>query len=342
MVKIRRFKKLIKEDASSNPYLTQPIKKVEQDIYDSMAKIMNQKKLDLRKLYSRNIENSGLTIPLNKLNTDIVVDVDGKKETINPAQIASYCEYVKSQAMADPDIGVIISRFQKPLLWTLSPDLSTAACDGIRIVFNPVFAQKLLSMGAANFKKNRDPKKVQSSSEKNIAVAKFFLYVLMHEAYHSLYRHIEAAEMKEETSEGKNHLLSNIAMDAEINRDIENQFMQFAGCTNALDGVFDPRFPNETWSEIFDAYYYKNMTPPEHEELSEHWADPPIKIKPKEQRETDSSKISEAELRIEDQNEIQAIITKVIIKLWNKLKKVQKKVQMFLRILNLMIKIILI
>ena len=288
MVKIRRFKKLIKEGMESIP-----IKKREYDIYDTMAKLINQKKLDLQKLYSHNLENSGITIPLHKLNAELIVDTnDGKKIKINPAEIASYCEYVKTQAISDNNIGIIISKFQKPLLWTLSERISTAACDGLRIVFNPVFAYKLISMGKDDFLNNRakgDSKKYQSNRERNQAVSKYFLYVLMHEAYHALYRHIEAGELKEETSEGKNAELANVAMDAEINRDIERQFMQFSGCTNTLNGVFDPRFPVENWEEIFDAYFYKNMELPAHEESSndQNWSEPKVKIKPKEQREMD-------------------------------------------------------
>ena len=288
MIKIKKHKK-INEDNYTDFNIDKSYIK---SINDTLDTLITQKKINLKKLYSKSLANSGITIPLHKLNVPIIVDVDGRKEEIIPAQIASYCEMAKNIAMGDSDIGVIISKFQKPILWTLNPGISTAACDGIRIVFNPIFAQKLIAQGSAGMKEQLKSKSM-NTQQKHLAISKYFLFVLMHEAYHSLYRHMESAERKEETMGGKNHELANVAMDAEINRDIENQFPQYKGCTNAINGILDSRFPVEVWQDIFDAYYYKNTPPPAHEdekqfeenELEKNQDNKDKKIKPKEQRQ---------------------------------------------------------
>lgn len=294
MVKIK-IKKPKKINEANNITDLEIDKSYIKSIEDTLGTLISQKKINLEKLYSKSLTNSGITIPLHKLNVPIIVDIDGRKEEIIPGQIASYCEMAKNIAMGDEEIGIIISKFQKPILWTLSPSISTAACDGIRIVFNPIFAQKLIAQGSAGIKDKLKSTNM-TSQQKHIAISKYFLFVLMHEAYHSLYRHMEAAERKEETMENKNHDLANIAMDAEINRDIENQFPQYKGCTNAINGILDPRFPVEAWQDIFDAYYYKNTTPPAHEEEKqfeenklEKNQNNDKKIKPKEQRIQDGS-----------------------------------------------------
>jgi len=40
----------------------------------------------------------------------------------------------------------------------------------------------------------------------------------------------------------------------------------FQGVTKTLGGMFDSRFPSETWEVIFDAYYSGNANPPEPEQ----------------------------------------------------------------------------
>ncbi|MBO6271502.1 hypothetical protein J6O48_01840 [bacterium] len=86
--------------------------------------------------------------------------------------------------------------------------------------------------------------------------SKYIIFILCHEIYHQIYRHREAAERKTETANGNNHFLANIAMDVEINRDLERQFPSiFNNVTEEIGGCFDTRFPSETWEPIFDAYY---------------------------------------------------------------------------------------
>ena len=232
------------------------------------GRLMKQKDIDIRKLYGKTMDNSGYHIPLAKMNVPIKVKVtdtitgNTHEEEVIPAEIAAFCDMAKTNAMSQQHIGTILQRFPKPVIWSFKVD--TAASDGVRIAFNPIFAQQLIYQGKQQVKDALASGKRMSGDERTIRMARLFLFVLVHEAYHQIYRHREQAERKPETQGGSNHNLANIAMDAEINRDIEKQIPQwFAGATAETNGIFDTRFRMEPWQDIFDAYFYKKLEPPQ-------------------------------------------------------------------------------
>lgn len=232
------------------------------------GRLMKQKDIDIRKLYGKTMENSGYHIPLAKMNVPIKVKVtdtitgNTHEEEVIPAEIAAFCDMAKTNAMSQQHLGTILQRFPKPVIWSFKVD--TAASDGVRIAFNPIFAQQLIYQGKQQVKDALASGKRMSGDERTTRMARLFLFVLVHEAYHQIYRHREQAERKPETQGGSNHNLANIAMDAEINRDIEKQIPQwFAGATAETNGIFDTRFRMEPWQDIFDAYFYKKLEPPQ-------------------------------------------------------------------------------
>ena len=186
----------------------------------------------------------------------------------------------------------VLGEFFKGIIWTFR--VSTAATDGIRIYFNPLFANKLLSLcgPAASAKRDELIKKgVDIRNKKNgfdmlFETSKCFLFVLIHECYHQLYRHIESEKHKDETRNAPPsiHDLANVCQDIEINRDIEIQFPEFAGCTKMSEGQWEAeKYPNEIWSEIFDDKYANGetvMPPPV-------MAQPPGQDGPEQQGEDD-------------------------------------------------------
>lgn len=233
------------------------------------GRLMKQKSIDLRKLYKgATMKDMGYSIPVSKMRVPVKVKItdaitgEQTEEEIIPAEIASFCEMAKTQAASTRELGPILGRFNKPILWSFNID--TAASDGVRIAFNPVFAEQLLYKGKGQVKELMSQGKRMSQSDRVITMARLVLYVICHEAYHQIYRHREQAERKTETQGGKNHQLANIAMDAEINRDLEKQIPKyFAGATEECDGIFDDRFRMEPWQIIFDAYFYNKVSTPQ-------------------------------------------------------------------------------
>ena len=246
----------------------------QQELTDLWGRLMNQKSLNLRKLYKgKTMQDMGYSIPISKMRVPVKVKItdaitgEQTEEEIVPAQIAAFCEMAKTEASTTRELGPILGRFNKPILWSFNID--TAASDGVRIAFNPIFAEQLLYKGKAQVRKLIDDSKKNnkplnlSNADRIIKMARLVLYVICHEAYHQIYRHREQAERKKETQGGQNHQLANIAMDAEINRDIEKQIPKyFAGATEECDGIFDDRFRMEPWDIIFDAYYSGEVSIP--------------------------------------------------------------------------------
>ncbi len=232
------------------------------------GRLMKKKSIDIRKLYKgKTMADMGMAIPVAKMRvpvkvkiTDAITGVQTEEEIV-PAEIAQFCEMAKTQAASTRELGPILGRFNKPILWTFNID--TAASDGVRIAFNPIFAEQLLYKGKGQVKEMLAQGKRMSSNDRIITMARLVLYVICHEAYHQIYRHREQAERKTETQGGKNHQLANIAMDAEINRDLEKQIPKyFAGATAECEGIFDDRFRMEPWQLIFDAYFYNKVSTP--------------------------------------------------------------------------------
>ena len=273
-IKIKTNKKRVYEAAPSLSHHTVKLdvkmkspEERQRELNDLWGRLIKQKNIDIRKLYSETMNNSGYSIPLAKMNVPIKVKVtdaitgNTHEEEIIPAEIAAFCDMAKATAMTDKQLGVILQRFPKPVIWSFNVD--TAASDGVRIAFNPIFAQQLIYQGKQILSDEIASGKRLNGTDRITHMAGLFLFVLVHEAYHQIYRHREQAERKPETQGGKNHTLANIAMDAEINRDIEKQIpVWFAGATAKTGGIFDTRFRMEPWQDIFDAYFYKKLEQP--------------------------------------------------------------------------------
>lgn len=270
------------------------------------GRLMKQKDIDIRKLYGKTMENSGYHIPLAKMNVPIKVKVtdtitgNTHEEEVIPAEIAAFCDMAKTNAMSQQHLGTILQRFPKPVIWSFKVD--TAASDGVRIAFNPIFAQQLIYQGKQQVKDALASGKRMSGDERTTRMARLFLFVLVHEAYHQIYRHREQAERKPETQGGSNHNLANIAMDAEINRDIEKQIPQwFAGATAESNGIFDTRFRMEPWQDIFDAYFYKKLEPPQ--QTNPNPINQNNSSQPQSDSEDDSSSSSSSSSSSQNQNQ---------------------------------------
>lgn len=240
----------------------------QRELQSLWGRLMKKKEVDIRKLYKgKTMKDMGYSIPVAKMRvpvkvkiTDAITGVETEEEII-PAEIAQFCEMAKTQAASTRELAPILGRFNKPILWSFNID--TAASDGVRIAFNPIFAEQLLYKGKSQVKDMLAQGKRMSSNDRVITMARLVLYVICHEAYHQIYRHREQAERKTETQGGKNHQLANIAMDAEINRDLEKQIPKyFAGATAECEGIFDDRFRMEPWQLIFDAYFYNKVSTP--------------------------------------------------------------------------------
>ena len=169
------------------------------------GRLMKQKSIDLRKLYKgATMKDMGYSIPVSKMRvpvkvkiTDAITGEQIEKEIV-PEQIATFCEMAKTEASMTKELGPILGRFNKPILWSFNID--TAASDGVRIAFNPIFAEQLLYKGKAQVKKliddckkNNEPLNM-TRSDRIIGMARLVLYVICHEAYHQIYRHREQAE----------------------------------------------------------------------------------------------------------------------------------------------------
>lgn len=155
----------------------------------------------------------------------------------------------------------VIGSFFTEIVWTFRCD--TAMTDGIRLFFNPIFANELISKGGYAAKEEVD-KSGKKFYPVDFPTFKLFLFVVTHEVYHQIYRHIEQAQHKTETANGKNHMLANISMDIEINRDIEIQWPEFAGATVESDGCWEAdKYKQEIWTLIFDDKYKNGEQPDE-------------------------------------------------------------------------------
>ena len=253
------------------------------DIANSVLQIKARRYEDLKKIYKRTMADYMSTkdingVPLGKVRTLVKCNAKdlqtGKKyvKEIIPATTIQFCEKVKLQAERKGNLGIILKYFNKPIIWTWN--VPTAASDGVRIAFNPLFADQLLDAGyegIQNVMQQRMENNLPPLDKDAVSLyaSRLFIFVLVHEAFHQIYRHREQAAKKPETENGKNHRLANIAMDAEINRDIERHVtpsstkidFDFKGATELAGGVYDSRFEQETWDLIFDAYY-NGMEPP--------------------------------------------------------------------------------
>lgn len=191
-----------------------------------------------------------------------ITNVETGEVTVRNMSISKFVERYNSIAEQYMKMGkyAVIGEFYDELIWTFRVD--TAATDGIRIYFNPIFVWELISKcGPLAEAKQQDLKKQGvNTKDPNVfdpvfEVAKGFIFVIIHECYHQLYRHIEQSKRKKETRNPTPgiHRLANISMDDEINRDIEAQFDEFDGITKLIEGCIEKEeYPHEIWMDIFD------------------------------------------------------------------------------------------
>lgn len=171
----------------------------------------------------------------------------------------------------------VIGKFYDKIIWTFT--IPTAATDGVRLFFNPIFVKEVTDKGGEAAKaaamelqkKGIDwrNKNNEAKFDVHFEVAKYFIFIIMHECYHMIYRHVEQSKRKKETATGGKyiHWLANTSMDIEINRDIEKQWPEFEGCTVATEGWFKPEYGNKVWTVIFDERFAAKEQPKEGEQF---------------------------------------------------------------------------
>lgn len=193
-----------------------------------------------------------------------------KTVTVNLEKIVSRCNLAVQLLFKNGKYAALADFFNEV---EFTFQVATACTDGIRIFFNPLFVNELIMQGGphamAMMHEYKAKGKKMTQAEFDLIAFRPFFFVLIHEIYHQVYRHIEQSKFKEETRNGQNHQLANVSMDAEINRDIEIQFPEFAGITEETGGIYmAERFPVEVWQQIFDELYKNNEFPDEEQEYT--------------------------------------------------------------------------
>ena len=190
----------------------------------------------------------------------------------------------------------VVGKCYDKIYWTIQEDVDTACTDGVHLFFNPLFARQLIQLAQDNMTKEKNKiesegqnysdvlKKRKESSIFGLSVSlkeyftfessKYFLFVIMHECYHMLYRHIEQAKRKKETANTTSkyiHWLANSSMDLEINRDIEFQWPEFKGCAKESEGCWEWNKYGEKdqWAFIFDERFKNKEEQPDNSSRKE-------------------------------------------------------------------------
>lgn len=183
----------------------------------------------------------------NFSNAEYAVGPDGK--VYRTKDIINWVDYAIS-LLSKVDYDIASKYLSKlPIYYGFSVD--TMATDGKRILINPGFVQWLLdALGGKN--------------PTGIA------FVLMHEIYHNLFMHM--AREQAQKDKYPNHELANCAQDYEINYVIANHNMikgKDGSLKNAfnpetvqkINGLYDERFKDNTWEEIYDILEAEGYTP---------------------------------------------------------------------------------
>ena len=185
-----------------------------------------------------------------------IEDKNGKIKTINPRKIASLCKSFLDLMRTNKDTEWLSPFIAKNIIW--STECKTFFTDGIRIVANPYFAAVLINQGQSDARKQKD-EIYNKFSDFNRAVdaereiiSKYFQYVIVHEAYHMVYQHIRRSLLKIGKGTKYEREIANIAMDMEINRDIEAQYQKYSGATKTLEGIWYEDYINKHTGKPFD------------------------------------------------------------------------------------------
>lgn len=219
------------------------IKKAE-ELYDRIANGLGIANTEINKRYKDNHSHSVNSIDVSKIDEVVCVDpLTNTKVNVPCKKVANLAEIYKNDMLHVKGLDICAKYWAKPIIWTF--DVATAATDGIRLVMNPAFALNLYGMapdGAA------------------------FKFVLVHEGYHMIYDHMRRTMMHPEASHDLE--LSNVAQDAEINRDILFQYQsiypgfnrEVLKATGGVDMI--DKYPNQSWEYIFDDLKKTGFTTP--------------------------------------------------------------------------------
>jgi hypothetical protein len=134
------------------------------NIIDRTEKALEAEK-QVKKAKERQVRHE--PIDISKIDKIKVRRKDGTIDEIYPARIARYAKYMIGQLGQDDDTrdaNVLKKYFPKNIIWTF--ETTTAATDGVRVFFNPVFADMLFSLDNELFNKrlksnpNLDPETI--------------------------------------------------------------------------------------------------------------------------------------------------------------------------------------
>lgn len=200
-------------------------------------------------MQSSDYNNSVDKIPVCELEEDTVMLSDGSYITINPKSIAKKTQAAINLMQSNPRYSFLKPYISKPIIWTY--EIDTACTDSIRVFMNPLFARTMLSQGNklaqryVNDMEKNNPTKAILNTEVNWRVAKYIVFVIVHECYHILYQHLKRERLLFGQNDQHTHTICNVAADLEINRDIESCFSELVGATKEFGGV---------WWEDYDIY----------------------------------------------------------------------------------------
>ena len=206
---------------------------------------------------------------ISKIDRDVIPLENGGTKVIRPRQIANLAKRMLDNMRSNPQYSFIKPFITKPIIWTY--EAKTAFTDGIRIYMSPAFASTLIGkkrgLGEANA--YRDSVDNLHLNDKDVVrkyydiYTKYMRFVVVHEIYHMFYNHVRRAALKYGSNPSQEeHRRANIAMDLEINRDIESTFPDLRGATEVIEGIWyqNPKFyssngrifKKEIWEEIWD------------------------------------------------------------------------------------------
>lgn len=227
---------------------------------------------------------------ISEMESLTVEDKNGNIRTFNPRKIASWCKQFLDMMRTNKDTQWLAPFISKNIIWTT--ECKTFFTDGIRIAANPYFAAVLINHGMKEARQKMSEisasNKYDFNGEREIEreyISKYFQYVIVHEAYHMVYQHIRRSLLKIGKGNEYEHSIANIAMDMEINRDIEAQYQKYSGATKTLEGIWyedyinkhtGKPFAKEIWEDIYDYLMENPDQVPENKQQIEEGNLPPF------------------------------------------------------------------
>lgn len=228
----------------------------DQDIFESGnawdldAQLNNLKETFKKKVIVRGTSDLGSMSDLSD-ETDYQYRTPGDPTVyhLNIKRLAHMVDNTLIMARSLSGISLMVEYWNAPIIWTF--ECGTACTDGIRIAFNPLFAQHLIGEDPTTEAREETKEESDDPLTSMKKVMPLF-FIIVHETYHQIYRHPLREKLKGVPS--SLHVHANIAQDAEINRDIESDYPAFfKGMTNYINGIIGtPEYPNQEWEYIYD------------------------------------------------------------------------------------------